>query len=103
MKGIEGPNTGPVKGVRAATGTLEDETVSCVMMEGEEATTGTEVTTGYVVDGAITGAVIKEGVVVTTEAEVGEGKEEEVVAVAAAFCATLVAWYRAARWRFFSL
>ena len=36
------------------------------MMEGEEATTGTEVTTGYVVDGAITGAVIKEGVVVTT-------------------------------------
>ena len=38
MKGIEGPNTGPVKGVRAATGTLEDETVSCVMMEGEEAT-----------------------------------------------------------------
>ena len=100
MKGIEGPNTGPVKGVRAATGTLEDETVSCVMMEGEEATTGT---TGYVVDGAITGAVIKEGVVVTTEAEVGEGKEEEVVAVAAAFCATLVAWYRAARWRFFSL
>ena len=97
MKGIEGPNTGP------ATGTLEDETVSCVMMEGEEATTGTEVATAYVVDGAITGAVIKEGVVVTTEAEVGEGKEEEVVAVAAAFCATLVAWYRAARWRFFSL
>ena len=97
MKGIEGPNTGP------ATGTLEDETVSCVMMEGEEATTGTEVTTGYVVDGAIIGAAIKEGVEVTTEAEVGEGKEEEVVAVAAAFCATLVAWYRAARWRFFSL
>ena len=92
-----------LKGFRAATGTLEDETVSCVMMEGEEATTGTEVTTGYVVDGAITGAVIKEGVVVTTEAEVGEGKEEEVVAGAAAFCATLVAWYRAARWRFFSL
>ena len=73
------------------------------MMEGEEATTGTEVTTGYVVDGAIIGAAIKEGVEVTTEAEVGEGKEEEVVAVAAAFCATLVAWYRAARWRFFSL
>ena len=96
MKGIEGPNTGP------ATGTLEDETVSCVMMEGEEATTGTEVTTGYVVDGAIIGAAIKEGVEVTTEAEVGEGKEEE-VAGAAAFCATLVAWYRAARWRFFSL
>ena len=87
----------------AATGALEDETVSCGMGEGEEATTGTEVVTGHMVDGVITGAVVEEGVVVTTEAEVGEGKEEEVVAVAAAFCATLVAWYRAARWRFFSL
>ena len=73
------------------------------MREGEEATTGTEVVTGDVVDPVITGAVIKERVVDTTEAEVGEGKEEEVVAGAAAFCATLVAWYRAARWRFFSL
>ena len=72
------------------------------MREGEEATTGTEVVTGDVVDPVITGAVIKERVVDTTEAEVGEGKEE-VVDVAAAFCATLVAWYRAARWRFFSL
>ena len=86
----------------AATGELEDETVSCGMGEGEEATTGTEVVTGHMVDGVITGAVVEEGVVVTTEAEVGEGKEEE-VAGAAAFCATLVAWYRAARWRFFSL
>ena len=68
------------------------------MREGEEATTGTEVVTGDVVDPVITGAVIKERVVDTTEAEVGEGKEEEVVAGAAAFCATLVAWYRAARW-----
>ena len=87
----------------AATGALEDETVSCGMGEGEEATTGTEVVTGDMMDPVITGAVIKEGVVDTTEAEVGEGKEEEVVAGAAAFCATLVAWYRAARWRFFSL
>ena len=85
----------------AATGELEDETVSCGMGEGEEATTGTEVVTGDMMDPVITGAVIKEGVVFTTE--VGEGKEEEVVAGAAAFCATLVAWYRAARWRFFSL
>ena len=85
----------------AATGELEDETVSCGMGEGEE--TGTEVVTGHMVDGVITGAVVEEGVVVTTEAEVGEMKEEEVVAGAAAFCATLVAWYRAARWRFFSL
>ena len=86
----------------AATGELEDETVSCGMGEGEEATAGTEVVTGHKVDGVITGAVVEEGVVVTTEAEVGERKEE-VVDVAAAFCATLVAWYRAARWRFFSL
>ena len=64
----------------AATGALEDETVSCGMGEGEEATTGTEVVTGHMVDGVITGAVVEEGVVVTTEAEVGEMKEEEVVA-----------------------
>ena len=88
-----------MKGVGVATG---DEIETGVVMEGEQATTGAEVVTG-VGDGVITGAVIKEGVVVTTEAEVGEMKEEEVVAGATAFCATLVAWYRAARWRFFSL
>ena len=60
------------------------------MREGEEATTGTEVVTGDVVDPVITGAVIKEGVVDTTEAEVGEGKEEEVVAGAAAL---VIAYY----------
>ena len=54
----------------AATGELEDETVSCGMGEGEEATAGTEVVTGHKVDGVITGAVVEEGVVVTTEAEV---------------------------------
>ena len=69
-------------------GEFEDEVVSGVVREGEETTTGTEVV---------------EVEVVTTEAVVGEDKEEEVTAGAAAFCTTLEAWYRAAHWRFFSL
>ena len=68
-------------------GEFEDEVVSGVVREGEETTTGTEVV---------------EVEVVTTEAVVGVDKEE-VTAGAAAFCTTLEAWYRAARWRFFSL
>ena len=66
------------------------------------ATTDAEVVTG-VVDGVNTGVVIEARRVFTTEKVVEAEKEEEVVAGAAAFCATLVAWYRAARWRFFSL
>ena len=73
-------------------GEFEDEIVSGVVRVGEETTTGTEV---------VTGGVVEEGVV-TTEAVVGVDKEEVTTGVAA-FCATLVAWYRAARWRFFSL
>ena len=57
IKGIDGPNTGPVKGVGVATG---DEIETGVVMEGEQATTGAEVVTG-VGDGVITGAVIGAG------------------------------------------
>ena len=57
LKGIDGPNTGPVKGVGVATG---DEIETGVVMEGEQATTGAEVVTG-VGDGVITGAVIGAG------------------------------------------
>ena len=86
LKGIDGPNTGPVKVVGVATG---DEIETGVVVEGEEATTGAEVVNG-VEDGVITGAVV------------GADKEE-VTAGAAGFCTTLAAWYWAARWRFFSL
>ena len=57
LKGIDGPNTGPVKVVGVATG---DEIETGVVMEGEQATTGAEVVTG-VGDGVITGAVIGAG------------------------------------------
>ena len=57
IKGIDGPNTGPVKVVGVATG---DEIETGVVMEGEQATTGAEVVTG-VGDGVITGAVIGAG------------------------------------------
>ena len=79
-----------------------DKVVSCVVREVEETTTGTEVIMGDVVEGVITGSVIGEEEVVTTEAVVGVDKEE-VTSGAAAFSTTLDAWYRAARWRFFSL
>ena len=69
-----------------------------MVREGEETTADTEVVMG---EGMVTGTVIVEGEVVTTETVVGVDKEE-VAAGAAALCATLVAWYRAARWRFFS-
>ena len=82
-------------------GEFEDEIVSGVVRVGEETTTGTEVVTGGVVEAMVTGTVIVEGEVVTTEAVVGADKEE-VTAGAAGFCTTLAAWYRAARWRFFS-
>ena len=59
-KGSDGPNTGPLKVVEAVPG------------EGEVATSGTEVATGDVVDGVITGTVIDGRVVVTTESEVGD-------------------------------
>ena len=62
-----------------------------MVREGEETTTGTEV---------VTGGVVEVGVV-TTETVVGIDKEE--VTTGAAAFATLVAWYWAARWRFFSL
>ena len=42
LKGIDGPNTGPVKVVGVATG---DEIETGVVVEGEEATTGAEVVT----------------------------------------------------------
>ena len=73
-----------------------------MVREEEETTTGVEVVTGDVVVGVITVAVIWEGAVVTTETVAGVDKEE-VTAGAAGFCTTLAAWYRAARWRFFSL
>ena len=98
LKGIDGPNTGPVKVVGVATG---DEIETGVVVEGEEATTGAEVANGEE-DDVITGAVIGAGRVFTTEAVVGADKEE-VTAGAAGFCTTLAAWYWAARWRFFSL
>ena len=45
IKGIDGPNTGPVKGVGVVTG---DEIEAGVVIEEEEATTGAEVVTGVV-------------------------------------------------------
>ena len=45
IKGIEGPNTGSVKGVVVVTG---DEIEAGVVIEEEEATTGAEVVTGVV-------------------------------------------------------
>ena len=66
-----------------------------MVREGEETTTGTEVVTGGVVE-------VEVEVVTTTEAVVGVDKEE-VTTGAVALCTTLDAWYRAARWRFFSL
>ena len=62
LKGIDGPNTGPVKVVGVATG---DEIETGVVVEGEQATTGAEVVTG-VEDDVITGAVIGAGRVFTT-------------------------------------
>ena len=69
-----------------------------MVREGEETTADTEVVMG---EGMVTGTVIVEGEVVTTDTVVGVDKEE--VTTGAAAFANLVAWYRAARWHFFSL
>ena len=63
-----------------------------MVREGEETTADTEVVMG---EGMVTGSVIVEGEVVTTDTVVGVDKEE--VTTGAAAFANLVAWYRAAR------